>query len=364
MLAAYRVFLSILPIVALHLSALSLVGCATEDPVQKLKKMRIIDSHVHVRGSLDDAWAVADEYGVKYFNICTVAMDVEGLNHQIELSKELIAFHPDRFAWATSFELATIREPGWADRAIAGLKTDFEKGAVAVKVWKEIGMVLKNPDGSFVQIDDPRFKPIFEFIDKSDKTLVAHIGEPMAAWLPIEEMMTLNEKSYYSKYPQYHALLHPEIPHHDTIVAARDRVLAGYPNLRVVGCHLGSLEHDVDVLAQCLDTYPNFAVDTAARMAHLQSQDRDKVRRFLIKYQDRILYGTDVGFSDPKTGDYRTARKEIDDTYIRDFAYWAGDGELTSPDVEGPFLGVALPDDVLKKILYENAVKWYPGIAD
>ena len=104
------------------------------------------------------------------------------------------------------------------------------------------------------------------------------------------------DRRYFAAHPEYHGLLHPEIPNYEAQVAARDRMLERHPTLRVVGCHLGSLEYDVDELAKRLDKYPNLAVDLSARIVHLQIQPRDKVRAFLVKYQDRLLYGTDVQF--------------------------------------------------------------------
>src|SRR5216110_196673 len=88
--------------------------------------------------------------------------------------------------------------------------------------------------------------------------------------------------------------LHPERPSKERILTARDRMLAKHPTLRVVGCHLGSMETDVDEIAKRFDRYPNFAVDTAARVSYLMLQPREKVRAFLLKYQNRVLYGTDL----------------------------------------------------------------------
>jgi len=146
-------------------------------------------------------------------------------------------------------------------------------------------------------------------------------------------------------------------------VASRDSVLAHHPNMRLVGCHLGSLEFDVDELARRFDIYPNFAVDLAARVCHLQVQDREKVRAFLIKYQDRVLYGTDLGAGREymQTSIDSTVTR-IKETYDKDFRYFATDEEMEVWEVNGKFRGLALPADVLRKIFHDNALKWYPGI--
>ena len=154
-------------------------------------------------------------------------------------------------------------------------------GAVAVKVWKDVGMVLKDPDGKYVMADDARLDPVFSALAKQGRTLVAHLGEPRNCWLPVDQMTVDGDRRYFAAHPEYHGLLHPEIPNYEAQVAARDRMLERHPTLRVVGCHLGSLEYDVDELAKRLDKYPNLAVDLSARIVHLQIQPRDKVRAFL-----------------------------------------------------------------------------------
>ncbi|HTF72291.1 MAG TPA: amidohydrolase family protein, partial [Edaphobacter sp.] len=103
------------------------------------------------------------------------------------------------------------------------------------------------------------------------------------------------DTSYYAKQPEWDMSKIAGAPTKSAVLASRDHLLAENPKLRVVGAHFGSMESDVDLIAQQLDRYPNFAVDTAARVPHLTIQPRDKVRAFLIKYQDRVLYGTDIG---------------------------------------------------------------------
>jgi predicted TIM-barrel fold metal-dependent hydrolase len=110
-------------------------------------------------------------------------------------------------------------------------------------------------------------------------------------------MSTDNDREYFKEHPQYHMFLHPEMPSYEDQIAARDRFVAAHPQLRFVGAHLGSLEYDTDRIAAFLDKYPNANVDMAARMSQVQYQsvrDYDKVRNFFIKYQDRLLYGTDL----------------------------------------------------------------------
>jgi predicted TIM-barrel fold metal-dependent hydrolase len=150
----------------------------------------------------------------------------------------------------------------------------------------------------------------------------------------------------------------PGVPSKKAILDARDRLLAKNPQLRVVGAHLGSMEGDLDGIADRFGRYPNFAVDTAARVQSFTIQPRDKVREFIIKYQDRILYGTDLGFYSGKTG--QAAAREWENRYALDWRYFAS-GETfqySGRKVEG----LSLPPAVLKKLYHDNAVHWIPGI--
>ena len=129
--------------------------------------------------------------------------------------------------------------------------------------------------------------------------------------------------------------------------------------MRIVGAHLGSMEVDLEELAQRFDRYPNFAVDTAARVVYLALQPRDKMRAFLIKFQDRVLYGTDLGYR-PK-GDSDSLR-DWESTYVRDWKFFSTNNtvEFQGRKVQG----LQLPDTVLRKLYHDNAVHWIPTITN
>jgi len=154
--------------------------------------------------------------------------------------------------------------------------------------------------------------------------------------------------------------IHPEYPSYEDQIRARDNMLEANPDLTFIGCHLGSLEWNVDSLADRLDKYPNMAVDMSARICHLQYQtvnEREKVRDFCIRYHDRLLYGTDVGYGG--SGNPDGFRKRIHETWLDDWKYFTTDEEMTSELFKGKFKGLKLPAEVIDKIYYDNAVKWY-----
>jgi predicted TIM-barrel fold metal-dependent hydrolase len=227
-----------------------------------------------------------------------------------------------------------------------------------VKIWKNIGMELKTPDGRYVMPDDPAFAPIYREIAAENKTLVAHVAEPSSCWEPPNPDSP--DYDYYKENPEWYMYLHPDHPRKEVILAARDHLLAENPKLRVVGAHLGSMETDVDEIAKRFDRYPNFAVDTAARMEYLMLAPREKVRNFLIQYQDRVVYGTDLEFlANETTPD---ALKDWQDTYARDWKFLATDQTLQLRGRE--IQGLKLPEPVLRRIYHDNAVHWISGIAD
>jgi predicted TIM-barrel fold metal-dependent hydrolase len=338
-----------------------------EMSLAELQKMPKIDVHAHISdfGNTGEKQFIGflEKHNFKWLDICVVGTEWQKLQKKVTLAEKFHQAYPQRIAWATSFNLTNWGNPDWKESALAMIGQGFAQGAVAVKFWKEIGMVLKDPNGHYVMIDDPRFDPLFDLIQKSSKTAVAHIGEPYNCWLPLDSMTVDGDRHYFKEHPQYHGYLHPEIPGYWEQIKARDHVLAKHPNLRVVGCHLGSLEFDVDELAKRLDLYPHFAVDTAARIVHFQVQDREKVRNFILKYQGRLLYGTD---NEMKAGGNHLANdlKALEEVYTRDYRYFATDQEIELPEIRANFKvrGLALPASVLKKIYYENAVKWFQGI--
>jgi len=324
------------------------------------------DTHVHLN--------VFDSTFIKQaqednFRLLTVNVDVNGngaypgVQKQRDIAQSLVKAFPDRLAFSTAFNLDNWGTDQWQPQTLAYLENSFKMGSIAVKIWKNIGMDLKDKNGKFVMIDDPRFDPVIDFIEKKNITLIGHLGEPRNAWLPVEEMTVANDKSYFTNYPKYHMYKFPQNPTYEEEVDARDRMLAKHPNLRFVGAHLGSLEWSVDELAKRLDKFPNMAVDMAARIPHLQYQaveNRQKVYDFMVKYQDRLIYATDHGV-DVKS-DFEEVNQSAHETRLSDWEFFATDQLMSGKSFEGEFKGLKLPKVVIDKIYRHNAEKWFPGI--
>lgn len=322
----------------------------------------MIDAHIHYGDDSPEFLTLLSEFDMKLVNICVVHEPGETWRTQADRYRSLAQTHPARFAWCTSIDLPRFDDPDYADATIRGLDQDFAQGAIACKVWKNVGMEVRRPDDSYLLIDDPIFDPIFDHLAASGRTLLLHMAEPLACWQPLDPASP--HYNYYSQNPQWHMYNRPDVPSHATLIAARDRVLEKHPSLRVVGAHLGSLEHDVGEVAARLDRYPNFAVDISARLGNLARQPSDKVRDFFERYQDRILFGTDVVMrtapADLPPDERAAALTPLADTYRTHFAYLEGTADVTVRGYTTQGLGLA--PDVLDRIYTANARAWYPGL--
>ncbi len=155
--------------------------------------------------------------------------------------------------------------------------------------------------------------------------------------------------------------LHPELPSYEDQMAARDRMLQKNMELHFIGAHLASLEWSVDELAKFLDKFPNAVVDMAARMGQVQYQsgrDREKVRRFFIQYQDRVLYATDL--TQQPDADPAEFKNEAHQKWLNDWKYLNTDQTMSVPELDEPFQGLALPKNVIEKIYRLNAENIFP----
>lgn len=327
--------------------------------LQGFAKIDPIDSHTHVYQDNPEFNAFLKRLNLHIMDIA-VSDDRYPLTRQVkpEINDILgvVKSSKGNVSLCTTFSPYPFESPQFSQDAIQQLNKDFAEGAVAVKIYKTIGMEIKKKSGKYLMPDDPAFEPIYRDIAAHHRTIIAHIAEPTSCWKPPNPASP--DYRYYQTHPHEYAYLHPEWPSKAAILAARDHMLAENPQLRVVGAHLGSMEVNVDDIAEHFDRYPNFAVDTAARVPYLELQPREKVRNFIIKYQDRILYGTDHELN---RGD-NTAEtlKQWKEGYAHDWKYFATDDmiQYKGHDIRG----LKLPPSVLRKLYHDNAVRWFPGI--
>lgn len=354
-------------IFALLAASVSLLGCSApaerpETPatysMADFATVRKFDSHTHVN-SLEPG-GLLEQAQRDGFELLSINVDYPAFNpheEQYRMAIELQRREPRRFHFAATFSMEGWDTPGWSDRVSAHLRDAASHGAVAVKVWKNIGMSFRDRSGKLVMLDDPGFDPVWRQIEALNVPVIGHLGEPRNCWLPLDQMTTENDRSYFKEHPEYYMYLHPEMPSYEDQIAARDRFLVRAPSkLRFVGAHLASLEWSVDELVQFLDRNPHAFVDMAARMTNLQAQSSehyDAVRAFLIRYQDRILYATDL----TQGADTSAAEvaQEAATVWRADWKYLATGESQNVEALRRDVRGLSLPRAVIDKIYYTNA---------
>jgi predicted TIM-barrel fold metal-dependent hydrolase len=258
--------------------------------------------------------------------------------------------HPRRFLTYALLDFSGIDDVGWSDREAARLKASFEAGAKGLKFHKTLGLGVRYKDGRFLPVDDPKLDPIWEVCAAFKRPVEIHTGDPGAFFTPLdrfsERWHELNEHPEWL----FHGKDYPKRP---DLHAQRMRVIACHPNTTFICAHMANDGEDLAEVGRWLDGNPNMYVDIDARISELGRQPYS-ARRFLLKYQDRVMFGTDTA---PKREAYRIYYRflETDDEYFDP----AGGHH---PQGFWMIYGVFLPTDVLEKLYYKNAERLLVGL--
>ena len=307
-------------------------------------KFPVIDIHNHL-GRLENMETYLkemDEAGVWI----SISLDGHSANdfykEHLEASQKvakdrlLVFFAPD---WKR------IDEPGFGEKEAGRLEEAVKLGVRGVKVFKSLGLTLKDKSGKVVPVDDARLDPIWAKCGELGIPVMIHVSDPKAFFKPLDR--------YNERYDELGA--HPDwsfygdqYPAKNDILEQRNNVIARHPNTIFIGAHMANLPEELGRVAMWLEQYPNFYVDIDARISELGRQPYT-ARKFMIKYQDRVLFGTDTP---PDAHAYRIYYRflETDDEYI---------DPAEGHHLQGRWMiyGLFLPDEVLEKIYYKNAMK-------
>ncbi len=319
-----------------------------------------IDAHIHFNADRDNLLKLAQKYGFDLLTINTEVPEFPPIDEQEELAKKYQHVSDVDLFYAATISSENIFRDDWAERTIDKIRGDISSGACGVKFWKNIGMSIEKPDGSFLMPDAPELKPVFDFLEEQEIPVLGHQGEPKNCWLPVQEMTVKSDREYFSSHPEYHMYKHDRYPGYWEHINARDAILERHPNLRFTGLHLGSLEWSLDEVEDRLDKYNNLSVDLAERISHLYyhaAKDRDRVIDFFHNYQDRIIYGTDI-IDDPDK-EPAVVNKDLTHRWESHWDFFTTDKLLHSAQIDCSFHGLALPGTILEKIYRTNAGKWY-----
>lgn len=319
------------------------------------------DSHVHINTYDSTYLKQAEKDNLRFLDIVDDRPFGITMEEQQKIALRHLENFPDRMAFAATFSVDNWGSEQWEEETIAHLKQSIAAGAIAVKIWKNIGMGLKDKNGQFVMIDNPAFDPVLNFLAENKIPVIGHLGEPRNAWLPFDSMTIKGDRNYFTEHPEYHMYRHPEFPSYEKQVAARDHMLEKHPDLHFIAAHLASLEWDLDEVAARLDKFPNMAADLA-RMPHLRLHAKNnwqKTHDFFIKYQDRLLYATDPQIGDTK--DPAAMQQRVHESWLNNWKFFATDEKMHDGNVNGEFRGLKLPRKVIDKIYRKNAETWLPG---
>lgn len=321
--------------------------------LEDFKSVKKFDAHIHINTEQTSFIDIAGNDNFQFLNIIDDRPFGLSMDDQLKIAFIHLEKFRDRMALATTFKVEGWNNKDWVDNTLVHLKNAFSKGAKSVKIWKNIGMDLKDKKGNFVMVDNEQLDSILDYLTKNNITLVGHNGEPRDCWLPLDEMIF--SQSYYGSHPEYHMYLHPEYPSYEDQINARDKMLEKNPNLKFVGAHLGSLEWSLDEVAKRLDKFPNMSVDLS-RMSNLMLHafnDREMTRNFFIKYQDRLIYGTDIVVN--ATSDPDVMKRKIHDRWLDEWRFFVTDEEIML-ERYGYLKGLRLPRKVVDKIYLTNAL--------
>ncbi len=319
----------------------------TKTTIVEKPRFPVIDIHNHLGGGrqtltperVQRYLTEMDEAGVR-----TVVNLDGGWGDRLQETIEVLdKAHPGRFATFALVNFAGIDDADWSEREASRLAESFRQGAKGLKIDKRLGLIYRDKEGKLLPVDDPRLDPIWETCGKHQKPVVIHVSDPAAFFTPLDRF---NERWHeLNEHPNW-LFFGDKFPKQAEILAQLHRVIERHPKTTFVNTHFGNNAEDLAAVAEKLDKYPNILVDFDARISEL-GRAPYSARRFFVKYQDRILFGTDTT---PRRDAFRIYYRflETDDEYFNCAA---------SHHLQGFWMiyGLYLPDDVLEKIYHKNA---------
>ncbi len=326
----------------------------TKNTLIKKARFPVIDAHNHLDDDFGGGWihkpiaqllAILDEVNVRVF------VDLDGAwgdkilqNHLNKLKQKA----PETFRvfcgidWERWGELGH-KFPEWAARQ---LKLKIGWGADGLKVWKNFGLHVRDQSNMLVPVDDPRLDIIWKTAEDLDIPVMMHTADPAAFFEPLDGQNERFEE--LSAHPEWH-FPSPPYPKFDSLLEGFGRLVEGHPGTTFIGAHMAGYAENLRWVGKMLDRCPNLYVDISGRIGELGRQPYT-TRKFMVHYADRILFGLDQGL---EKFAYQTTYRflETDDEY---FNYSSG---IIPTQGRWFIYGIYLPDDVLKKIYFDNAQK-------
>ncbi|MCA9554002.1 MAG: amidohydrolase family protein [Myxococcales bacterium] len=323
---------------------------------------RWVDAHTHLSSrSMERAHRVMDQVGIDWAVNLSGGWPGGPLEESMDAAKasgrELVCTN---LPWA-----AARRFPRFPEGAAKLIREAAGLGARCLKIEKALGLVVKKPDGTRVAVDDPWLDPIWETAGAIGMPVLIHTADPEAFWRPVDEH---NERrAELTAHPAW-SYVGREVPPFADLLDELMRVVARHPDTIFVAVHFGNRAEDPFWVAEQLERYPNLYVDVAARVPELGRHDPEKLRQVFLRFQDRILFGTDLGVSGEdflmlgSFGEEPNRPEELVPFFDAHHRWFETRDTMPSPTpIQGEWqiYGIGLPDEVLEKIYVRNAVRLF-----
>jgi len=323
-------------------------------------RLRRVDVHTHLEASsMARAVRLLDREGI------AVAVNLSGgwPGRGLEASLEAARLAPGRVVTFATPPLWELQKGVTGAQLASELEEAHRLGARGVKIFKALGLSVRGAGGELLAVDDPSLDPLFEKAGELGMPVSIHTGDPVAFWQPPTPE---NERwDELSVHPGWSYARRP-VPSWETLFQAYERLVARHPKTTFIGVHFGNAPEDPERVGRMLAKYPNLYVDTAARVPELGRRDADAMRALFITWQDRILFGTDLGVGEDErdlmfgsTGAAPPGPADEERFYSSTWRWFeTRDTAIPSPTpIQGRWTidGIGLPDEVLRKIYGENA---------
>ena len=265
----------------------------------------------------------------------------------VQVIKDMKERYPDRFVVFANLNFDGIDDPDWGANAAAQLERDVEAGAQGLKIFKNLGMTLTDSAGNRIATDDHRFDPVWAKAGELGLPVLIHTGDPKQFWEPQDRF---NERWFELKERPRRIRPPDRFPPWERIMNEQWNVFRRHPNTTFISAHLAWLGGNLPRLGRLFDELPNMHAEIGAVLAELGRQPRF-AREWFMRYSDRVLFGKDAWNPEEYQVYFRTLETadEYFDYYRKRHAFWK-------------LYGLELPDDVLRKLYYENAVRLIPGL--
>lgn len=322
----------------------------------------IIDVHVHVSAdAIPRLKRLMESHGVERAVNLSGGHPLSGLEEQLQAA----AREPGKVVVFAGLAYEQARYPDYGRRMTTLLRMAHARGARGLKIAKVLGLGLRRSDGQRIPVDDPALDPVFEAAGELGMPVAIHTGDPEAFWLPVDERNPRRDE--LAAHPGW-ALHDKDVPSFDSLLAELERRIARHPSTTFISVHFGNAAERPEHVATMLRKYPNLYIDTAARIPELGRHPPDGMRAFFVEFQDRILYGSDLGVGPEPTPLFlgsqgprapTAAERELFFSATRRY-FETSDREFAHPTpIQGNWKisGIALPRHVLQKVYRDNAAR-------